>query len=254
MNPLTVLANIKAGGADNLARVLTGIDQAQGDNFAMRLSEDRLTHSARWAIITDPATLPRLLFASEFDGDLDPYLDALADQTPQLEEIWGRCEGFTDREHFKSFIRANAYPTQAFYIAFRNETVASIRRKIAVRLELEAALDRLSPDLRQIVAVLASLPAVVGSWRRLQDTLSTTYRSFQRGWLNLALAIIKPLSQLGQTTRYSRVASEGWDALTPRAEALANIDGQMITISTIRSSRYWRVRLVLQPGFRLNAP
>lgn len=245
MNPLTVLAKIKPQQLDDLARILSGIDRDQAHNPLMRLREDSLTHCARWAIITEPPNEPRLLFASEFDGDVDAYLDALLDETPGLDEIWGRCEGYTGRDGFKSFIRAHAYPTQAFYIAFRDETATSICRKIVVRCRLEAALDCASTESARLLGMLAAVPAPRKLWRTIRSCVLASGESFRRNWLEIALAIVKPLSQLGQTTHYSPVGSVGWDSLTPRAQRLRNIDGQMITVTTIKPGRYWRVRIAV---------
>ncbi|HEY0301185.1 MAG TPA: hypothetical protein VGC36_07635, partial [Rhizomicrobium sp.] len=141
MNALTVFVNVKPGHAAALCQLLKDINAHQRDNAYLQLKNDHLTHSSRWVVVEDEAGAPaRLLLAAEFDGELDAYLLNQMAITPGLDEIWGHCEGYPGRDGFIQYIRKNAFPTQAFYIAFRDETVQSILSKIAVRERLEYLL------------------------------------------------------------------------------------------------------------------
>ena len=44
-----------------------------------------------------------------------------------MDAIWGRCEGYAGAARFGAFIRAHAREPEAFYIAFRDETVERIQ-------------------------------------------------------------------------------------------------------------------------------
>lgn len=77
-----------------------------------------------------------LLFTSTIDGDLDPYLDALAERVPEADEWWGRCIGYpgrADRQAFRAWIRAHHVRTSLFASAMPRATVAEVRESVAVR-------------------------------------------------------------------------------------------------------------------------
>jgi len=137
---LTILAPIRRGEETALGGILRAIgDDIKGKRLAAgeRPHIDFLrcprTHFARFAILNDPdrgAGCTRLLFASVYDGDLDGHLAELVAATSDLEAIWGRCEGHAGAAGFGAFVRRHAQEPEGFYIAFRDETVASIKRAI----------------------------------------------------------------------------------------------------------------------------
>jgi len=244
MNSLTVYVDIKPGHVDSLREILEDINANQRDNKYLELKNDKLTHCSRWVIVEDEVS-PRakLLLAVEFDGELNDYLEHQMAITPGLDKIWSHCEGYPGRDGFIDYIWKTAFPTQAFYIAFRDETVASIKSKIAVRQQLEALLDAGGPAFRSVMTVLSRLPRVPGFRANLSAFLAKTRADFHNAWMSIALAVVKPISQIGQTKNYSKVTSFEDNPLTPRAQRLTAIDGQMVTITTIKPWLYWRVRL-----------
>lgn len=146
---LTVLAPLRPESTDALRRMLrsVGDDINRTKHWAhttppIEFRRSRRTHFARFAILTDPdrgAGRTRLLYASIYDGTLDEHIDELVAITGQMDAIWGACEGYTGIGAFAAFIRAHAYEPAAFYIAFRNESVASINRGIDARHRREAS-------------------------------------------------------------------------------------------------------------------
>ncbi len=64
--------------------------------------------------------------------------------TSDMDAIWGRCEAYTDAARFGAFIRAHACEPEAFYIAFRDETVERIQQSIALRRQVQPLLDAAS--------------------------------------------------------------------------------------------------------------
>ena len=121
----------------------------------------RNIHFARFAILDDPdrgANRKRLLFSSNYDGDLDAHLAELVEITTDMSAIWGACEAYSGVDRFPDFIRAHAHAPDAFYIAFRDETVKSIHRHIAVRGGLRRLLDAAPPLRRPLSPNLAIDP------------------------------------------------------------------------------------------------
>jgi hypothetical protein len=136
---LTVLAPIRRGEDAALRAVLRAIgDDIRGARREAGASRPHIDfpaseriHFARFGILADPDRGPgamRLLFASVYDGALDDHLSELLAITSDPDAVWGRCEGYGGVAGFATFIRTHAHQPVAFYIAFRDETSASIRR------------------------------------------------------------------------------------------------------------------------------
>jgi hypothetical protein len=177
---LTVLAPIRSGEEERLRDVLRPIgDDIRGrtlQDVAARpridFSRSRNIHFARFAILSDPSRGPerkRLLYSSNYDGDLSGHLAELIAITSDMDAIWGRCEAYTDAAAFGEFMRAHAREPEAFYIAFRDETVERIRQSIALRHQVQPLLDAASAG--PLATILPGLstgePAWVGDLSRM---------------------------------------------------------------------------------------
>src|SRR5688572_6777356 len=150
---LTVLAPIRRGEEEALRAILRAIgndirgrrlDAAEHPRIEFPAS--RRIHFARFAILGDPDRGPdrrRLLYSSSYDGELDGHLAELRAITSDMDAIWGRCEDFEGAGEFANFIRAHAREPDAFYVAFRDETVESIHDAIALRRHAETLADAL---------------------------------------------------------------------------------------------------------------
>lgn len=243
MNALTIVVKIKEGRHEALAEVLKRINNAPATNPYMRLTEGKRTHCIRCTIIHDDDNGYRLLVATEYDGTLHQYVSEWLLISPQLDDIWNNCEGYEGKEHLEKFIRKNGYETQAFYIAFRDETVETIQHKATVREYLEKFLDRRRAVVEPVLYVLSNLPPSRNLWKRLRRWVPAWLNSLRSTLLSLLLKVVEPIAQWGQTKNYSRVtsvcpASREQNALAPTA-----LDGQMITITEVASHRYLRLRL-----------
>jgi hypothetical protein len=181
---LTVLVPIKPGEVEALRGVLrpigddiNGTRMPAGGRPHVAFARSRAIHFARFAILNDPDRGPdraRLLYASVFDGTLETHAAELSGLSSDLDSIWGHVEGYGGRDGFAAFLRRHACQPAAYYIAFRDETVASITAAIAAR-ESEAGgngrprggqslLDRLGAAIRRIVRaapVVVDLPRTV---------------------------------------------------------------------------------------------
>ena len=109
------------------------------------------THFARWVIVPDfvhepeqpsedPLGCQYLVFTSNFDGELDSYLDELCERlAPEAREIWGRCAGCPEGAEgaaLKAYLLHNQIHTGLFVAAYPDATVARVRQALRVRQRL----------------------------------------------------------------------------------------------------------------------
>jgi len=151
-NGLTVLAALRPGAEEPLRQVLRAIgDDIKGKTLGgpagrphIDFPRSRTVHFARFAILDDPDRGPdrkRLLFSSNYDGELDSHLAELIRITSDMDAIWGGCEAYAGVTAFPAFIRAHAHEPLAFYIAFRDGSVEWIQRAISIRRQTQALLE-----------------------------------------------------------------------------------------------------------------
>jgi hypothetical protein len=135
------------------------------------------THLARWVVIDDapyegtPAPLDRLaskylLFTSNFDGDLYPYLDLLRTAMPKaLEAIYRHCwswPGVADRTQFVEYMRACQVTTSFFFGAYPEATANDVlralnsQRQVAAFIEKQQSAGWPAEELKQSFIRLAS--------------------------------------------------------------------------------------------------
>jgi hypothetical protein len=111
------------------------------------------THFARWVIlrdfVNDPAQSkedhlggPYVIFTSNFDGPLDPYLDELCVKlAAEAREIWGRCIGCppdATGAQLKAYLLHNKVDTGFFVAAYPHSSVAQVKAALAAREQLIA--------------------------------------------------------------------------------------------------------------------
>jgi hypothetical protein len=145
---LTVLTPIIDGHETELARYLDGLPS--GDDSP--LAGVHGTHFARWVVIDDVIYQgpdqgsrehlqhPRLLFTSNFDGELDPYLEALRTGLgASADTIWGHCLGYPGRDDgdaFSRYLRQHQIDSSLFFAAYGDRTVEDVKRSLALRTRL----------------------------------------------------------------------------------------------------------------------
>jgi hypothetical protein len=159
---LTVIVNVKPGQAGALRELLNEIGINIKRNKYIRFAEIPTTHFARWVIIDDDT---RLLFTSNYDGDLDSYLEALLEKAcPAMQAIYSKCDGYPTGDlsdaqfnaKFKTYMKANSIDYAAFYMGYRGRTVREVKAYIELRKKLEVFFNqKLVEDL---FGVLARLP------------------------------------------------------------------------------------------------
>jgi hypothetical protein len=142
---LTVLTPIIDGHEPELAHYLNGLQS--GDQSP--LAGVHGTHFARWVIIDDVTyegpdqgerehlKHSRLLFTSNFDGQLDPYLDALRTGLgASADAIWRHCIGYPGTEDagaFSDYLRRHQIDSSLFFAAYGDRTVEDVKSSLARR-------------------------------------------------------------------------------------------------------------------------
>jgi hypothetical protein len=144
---LTVLAPIVEGRESALTRHLDGLPGGDGSPLARVPG----THFARWVVISDVIyegagqrrdhlQASRLLFTSNFDGPLAPYLEALRTGLGEdADAIWGHCRGYPgrgDAAAFAGWMRAHQLVSALFFAAYGDQTVGEVHANLALRAHL----------------------------------------------------------------------------------------------------------------------
>jgi hypothetical protein len=80
-----------------------------------------------------------LVFESNCDGDLDSYLDGLANAIPtHLDAIWGHCVGYpargaADRQAFIAYMKACQLETTFYFAAVNDKTVPATLQALHIQ-------------------------------------------------------------------------------------------------------------------------
>lgn len=143
---LTVLTPIVEQRESSLARLL---DALEGEAKSP-LARVPGTHFARWVLIGDVVyegsgkrdhlSAGRLLFTSNFDGEVAPYIEALRTGLgPAADSIWGHCQGYpgsADAHAFGAYMRAHQVESSLFFAAYGERTVEDVKMSLQLRREV----------------------------------------------------------------------------------------------------------------------
>jgi hypothetical protein len=112
-----------------------------------RLARVGTIHFARWVFMDNRR---RLLFASNYDGSLDSYMDDFINKVAYGLNLvfsngvgWPRTRyllsgGAKDEMNFKHYLRRHQVPTQVWYKAYTGLTAADLARNTMIRQGLQA--------------------------------------------------------------------------------------------------------------------
>lgn len=115
---------------------------------AGRLARVRTIHFARWVFLDGKK---RILFASNYDGSLESYMDDFINKVAFGLNVvfsngigypatrWLLIDGAKDEQTFKYFLRRHQMPTQVWYNAHPGMTAVELERNTRVRRGLESA-------------------------------------------------------------------------------------------------------------------
>jgi len=142
---LTVFAPILAGHEDAVQSVIEGLPVGAGSPLARldglhfsRLQIFReLVHQGDAQRRRDRLRSSQLVFTSTFDGELDPYLDAVCERLgAEADGWWAHCAGYpgsADPAAFKRYIRDHQVDSSLFASAHPNATVARVCESLELR-------------------------------------------------------------------------------------------------------------------------
>ncbi|MGH2698235.1 MAG: hypothetical protein ACRDJL_03410 [Actinomycetota bacterium] len=115
-----------------------------------RLTGVKTIHFARWVFLDDKR---RLLFASNYDGSLESYMDDFIDKVAwglnavfsngvgYPKTSWLVLGGAKNEQAFKNFLRVHQLPTDLWYSAYPQLTAQNIENNAHIRAGLFASLN-----------------------------------------------------------------------------------------------------------------
>jgi hypothetical protein len=118
-------------------------------------------HFARWVFLNDKK---RMLFASNYDGSLDSYMDdfinkvgwglnlAFSNGIGYPTTNWLVLDGSKDEQKFKYFLRRHQMPTQVWYDAQMGLAAFDLKRNMLIRQGIERS-DMSDAELREWIAL-----------------------------------------------------------------------------------------------------
>jgi hypothetical protein len=137
VSELTVLMPLKPGGADRLRRILKLLHG--------HFSADKVgtVHDMRFLIVDNDT---KLLFATAYDGEWDPYIDDFATKIPdEMDMVFSSLEGWPGIRDpsVKDYIVKHQITADGWYVA-NDLTVAETRRLKRIGQALDEFLDKIS--------------------------------------------------------------------------------------------------------------
>jgi len=157
---LTLVANVQAGEAERLKRLLETMGDGVANGSVIDFDALEGVHFARFVLL-DEATgldgepLPALLlYMSVLDTSRERHLDELVDLAGEgIDRLFAHCDGYPQeaqrtREQRRAYLRSHRVKEQAFYVNTVGRTTRQIREEAELRDRLEDFLDG-SDDLRQ---------------------------------------------------------------------------------------------------------
>ncbi len=142
---LTAIAPLRPGGADQLRALFADRKRREAKGEKSPIEQIQRIHYARWVIIDGGE---RLLFTSNFDGELGDYLEEFAerDEAP-LNAIFGACIGWPGAKPvagFIKYVRDHQVPATYYYAAYPRYTVKEVKRGLYWKQETEEFLKALA--------------------------------------------------------------------------------------------------------------
>jgi hypothetical protein len=151
-NPFSAIGFVKPGlfRRITITTVLVALDYVTRHVFNNgNLSGVKTIHFARWVVLDD---WRRVIFASNYDGSLESYMDDFIDKIAWgLNAAFGSGYGFPrtrwlihdgakDELAFKDFLRLHQAPTRVWYSAYGRLTNANIANNASIRAGLRGEL------------------------------------------------------------------------------------------------------------------
>ena len=137
ISELTLIVPLAPGGAERLRAIL---ELTHGNADATDLVGT--VHDMRFAFLENDT---KLLFATTYDGDWDPYIDDFVAKIPDyLDLMFSAIEGYPGihSPEIKDYILKYQIPADAWYVANPDLTVAETRRLKRIGKAVDEFLDK----------------------------------------------------------------------------------------------------------------
>ena len=125
VSELTVIAPLRPGGAKRMRAFFETLHGNLGNQGVDKVGT---VHDMRWVFLDNDT---KLLFASTYDGDWDPYIDDFATKIPDILDLqFGEVDGWPGVRNpaMKDFIVKHQIPAYFWYVANPNLTVVETKR------------------------------------------------------------------------------------------------------------------------------
>jgi hypothetical protein len=136
VSELTIVFPIAPGAAKRLKAVLdSGFNVQAPDRVGS-------VHDMRYVFLDNDT---RILFATTYDGEWDPYVDDFATHIPdELDVVFCNCEGWPGvrSSAVKDYIAKYQVTARAWYVAFPNLTVRDLRKLEKIGAAVDQFLDK----------------------------------------------------------------------------------------------------------------
>jgi hypothetical protein len=137
-NEFTLISTLKPGGAERMRKLMPN-----GFTVERQKNTDRLgtVHDLRFVIFDNDT---RIIFASTFDGEWDPYIDDFATIVPdEIDLLFHELEGYPGihSPNIKDWIAKQQVTATAFYSAYPNASVKDIWKALKIRAAFNNLLD-----------------------------------------------------------------------------------------------------------------
>ena len=139
VSELTMIAPLTKGGAERLHGLLQLLE---GD--FQGAAKVGTVHDMRFVFLDNDT---RLLFATAYDGDWDPYIDDFATKIPDyMDMVFSNFDGWPGIKNpaVKDWIVERQIPAEGWYVANPNLTVVDTRRLERIGQALDEFLDKVS--------------------------------------------------------------------------------------------------------------
>jgi hypothetical protein len=139
VSELTAILPLRPGAAKRMRAFFETLHGSIGNQAVDRVGT---VHDMRWVFLDNDT---KLLFASTYDGDWDPYIDDFATKIPDILDLqFGEVEGWPGvrSPKVKDFIASHQMQAHFWYVANPNSTVVETKRLEKIGKAVDEFLDK----------------------------------------------------------------------------------------------------------------
>ena len=141
VSELTVILPLRPGGAKRMRAFFETLHGSIGNQSVDLVGT---VHDMRWVFLDNDT---KLLFASTYDRDWDPYIDDFATKIPDILDLqFGEVDGWPGVRNpaVKDFIVKHQVQAHFWYVASPNLTVVETKRLEKIGKALDEFLDKIN--------------------------------------------------------------------------------------------------------------